>query len=61
LKVICDIIQDKLSTSVIEQNDEMKKELDNRYAAYENGTIMLITASESKKRIQKVLKVANKK
>jgi hypothetical protein len=54
-------MQDKLSTSVIEQNDEMRKELDNRYDAYENGTIMLITASESKKRIQKVLKVANKK
>jgi hypothetical protein len=54
-------MQDKLSTSVIEQNDEMKKELDNRYAAYQNGTAKLVTPAESKKRIQKVLKVTDKK
>lgn len=54
-------MQDKVGTSVIKQHNEIKKELDNRYAAYQNGTIMLITASESKKRIQKVFKFVNKK
>ncbi|MBP6431402.1 MAG: addiction module protein [Ferruginibacter sp.] len=35
--------------------DEIKKELDKRYDEYKSGKIKLITAEESKKRIQKIL------
>jgi Putative addiction module component len=54
-------MQDKVGTSVIEHNDELKKELDRRYADYKNGTAKLVTAVESKRRIRKVLKAATKK
>ena len=39
---------------------ELKAEVDRRLAAYENGTEKAVTAAESKKRINKLLKGSKK-
>jgi len=39
----------------------LKNELGKRYSEYKNGTAEMVTASESKKRIEKVLKAGSKK
>ncbi len=44
----------------VEYTDEFKAELDRRHAAYEDGSENPVTATESKKRIQKLLKSARK-
>jgi hypothetical protein len=59
-KLIYAIMQHDIKVSVIEYNDALKKELDKRFTDYKNGTAKLVTATESKKRIQKVLKATAK-
>jgi putative addiction module component (TIGR02574 family) len=61
VKAIYAIIGKDIRKSALENNDEMKKELDRRYADYKNGKAKTITPEESKKRVQKILKAANRK
>ena len=61
IKAIYAIMEHDIEETAIEYTAEMKKELDNRYTAYKNGTAKLVTAAESKKRIQKILNAARKK
>jgi putative addiction module component (TIGR02574 family) len=60
VKAIYTMVEDEIENTAVEYTDEFKKELDRRYAAYKNGTSKAVTATESKKRIQKLLKSARK-
>jgi putative addiction module component (TIGR02574 family) len=58
VKAIYAIMENDIEESAMEYNDEMKKELDNRYAAYKSGKATPVSAEESKKRVQKMIKAA---
>jgi len=45
----------------VECMDELKKILDSRFLTYKNGSAKMLTAAESKKRIQKFLQAGHKK
>jgi hypothetical protein len=55
------MMQEEIEESAVEYTEEFKKELDNRYADYKNGKAKMLTATESRKRIQKILKSGSKK
>ena len=54
------MMEDEIKEASMTYNLELKDELDNRYAAYKNGTEKLISASESKKRITRMMKKIQK-
>lgn len=60
IKAIYTMVEEAIEESEIEYTDEFKAELDRRHAAYEKGSEKAMTAAESKKRIQKLLKSARK-
>lgn len=55
VKALYTMMEDDIKESAIEYSDELKAELDSRYASYKNGSAKMITAAESKKRINKLL------
>ncbi|HRN56155.1 MAG TPA: hypothetical protein PLL71_06870 [Agriterribacter sp.] len=55
IKAIYIMMEDDIKEAAIEYSDEFKAELDVRYAAYESGKIKMVTATESKRRINKLL------
>lgn len=55
IKAIYLMVEDEIKGSHIEYNNELKEELDLRYETYKKGTTKLVSASESKKRINKLL------
>ena len=55
------IIEKDIQESEFEYPDELKNELDKRYSEYKNDSTEMVTASESKKRIEKILKAGRKK
>jgi mannitol/fructose-specific phosphotransferase system IIA component (Ntr-type) len=57
VKAIYTMMQESIKESSIDYSDEFKAELDSRNESYKNGFAKMITAQESKKRIQKILKV----
>jgi len=61
VKAIYAIMEKDIEQSAMEYTPEIKKELDNRYTEYKNGKAKIVTAEESRKKIQKILKSANKK
>ncbi len=61
VKAIYAIMENDIEESAMEYSDEIKKELDHRYADYKSGKAKMITASESRKRVQKILKAASGK
>ena len=61
LKAIYVMVEDEIKESSFEYTDDLKKELDTRYASYKKGTTNLITAAESKRRINKLLSKAKQK
>ena len=61
VKAIYTIIEKDIRENDFEYPEELKNELDNRYKEYKNGTAEIIKSSESKKRIEKILKVGKKK
>jgi putative addiction module component (TIGR02574 family) len=61
VKAIYVMMEEEIKESAVLYTDEFKAELDKRYADYKSGKAKMITASESKKRIQKILKAARKK
>lgn len=56
VKAIYTMMESEIKEYEFEYTDEFKTELDRRYAEYKNGTSRIVTAAESKKRIQKILK-----
>jgi hypothetical protein len=60
VKAIYTMMQESIKESAVDYSDEFKAELDGRNESYKNGTAKMITAQESKKRIQKIIN-ANRK
>jgi len=60
IKAIYTMVEEEIKMGDVAYTPELKTELDRRLAAYENGTEKAVTASESKKRISKLLKGAKK-
>ena len=60
IKAIYTMMEETINETAVEYTSEFKAELDRRYAAYSNGSESAVTAAESKKRIQKLLKTARK-
>ncbi len=60
VKAIYTMMEEEIKESAVEYTDEFKAELDRRYADYKTGKAKMITAEESKKRIQAILKSSGK-
>jgi putative addiction module component (TIGR02574 family) len=60
VKAIYTMVEETIDDNMVAYTDEFKAELDRRYSAYNDGSEAAITATESKKRIQKLLKTASK-
>ena len=60
IKGLYALLEDDIEQEELEFSDELKTELDKRYAGYKSGTVKMITAGESKKRVQKILKATRK-
>lgn len=58
VKAIYAIMENEIEESAVEYTDEFKAELDKRNADYKSGKSKIITAKESKRRIQGILKSA---
>ena len=56
VKAIYDIMENEIEASALKYTDEIKEDLDNRYAEYKSDTTKAVTAQESKERINKILK-----
>jgi putative addiction module component (TIGR02574 family) len=56
IKAIYTMVEEAIDEAGVEYTEEFKAELDRRYAAYKDGSEKAVTATESKKRIQKLLK-----
>ncbi len=54
------LVEKAIAGSGVAYTKELAAELDRRRAAYEDGSEKAVTAAESKKRIQKILKSARK-
>ena len=61
VKALFTIIEKDIQENDFQYPEELKNELDKRHAEYKNGTAEIITAVESKKRIQKILNTGRKK
>jgi hypothetical protein len=61
VKAIYIMMEQDIEESAVEYSDDFKKELDSRFSTYKNGKAKMLTAAESKKRIQKLLKQGRKK
>ena len=61
VKAIYTIIEKDIQENDFEYPEELKNELDKRYKEYKNGTVEMVTAFESKKRIEKILNAGKKK
>jgi hypothetical protein len=49
------MMKNKIKEVNVEYSDEVKKSLEEQYTSYKNGTARMVSASESKKRINKIL------
>lgn len=56
VKAIYTMMENEIKESTFEYSKELKADLDERYEAYKSGKEKLVTATESKKRINKILK-----
>ena len=61
IKAIYTMVEEAIDGIKVEYTDAFKAELGRRYAAYKDGSEQAVTATESKKRIKKLLKAAGKK
>ena len=55
LRAIYTIMEVEIEEHFTEYDENLKSELDSRYNSFKNGKAKLITAGESKKRINKLL------
>ena len=60
IKAIYTMVEDEIEKPVVEYTGDFKKELDRRYAYYKSGGKM-VSAAESNKQIQEILKKGRKK
>lgn len=58
LKALYTIIEDMVEESSPEYSKELKNELNKRAAELQSGNAKTVTASDSKKRIQRILRAA---
>ncbi len=61
VKAIYTMMEEVIEKSAVQYTDDFKKELDQRYADYKSGKSKPVTAAESKRRINKILKAGRKK
>ena len=61
VKAIYAIMENEIEESSVEYSDDFKAELDRRYAEYKSGKSKIVTAQESKRRIQRIVKSARNK
>jgi hypothetical protein len=55
VKALYTMMEGDIKELAIDYSDELKAELDSSYASYKSGEAKMITATESKKRINKIL------
>ncbi len=55
VKAIYAIMESEIEHSAVNYSEELKTELDDRYAAYKSGEAKPLSETESKRRIQKIL------
>ena len=55
VKAIYTMMEDEIKEVNSAYSDELKAELDKRYASYKSGKTRMVSAAESKKRINKIL------
>ena len=60
IKAIYTMMEEEIKESAVEYTDEFKAELDKRYSEYKTGKAKTISAEESRKRIQKILKASRR-
>ncbi len=60
VKALYTMMEVEIKESAVDYTDELKTELDKRYADYKNGKGKMVSATESKRRIRKILKAAHK-
>ena len=56
VKALYTMMQEDIEVAEVKYPDEFQKELDNRYADYKTGKVKALTATQSHKRVQKILK-----
>ena len=61
VKAMYIMLEEDIKESAVEYTEELKEELDKRYADYKSGKAKMVTAAESKSRIAKILKSGRKK
>ena len=61
LKAIYSLLENEIEEKSFAYPDELKNELDNRCNDYQKGKAKIVSAEESKKRIQKILNSKKKK
>ena len=61
VKAMYIMMEEDIEESAVEYTNKFKKELDKRYSDYKSGKTKIVTASESKRRIKKILKSGHKK
>ena len=48
-------MENEIKEANVEYSDELKKSLDSQFESYKNGTANMISATDSKKHINKIL------
>ena len=56
IKAIYTMVEEEIKSNSFVYTDSLKKELDKRQDDYKKGKVKMITAKESKSRIQKLIK-----
>lgn len=60
IKAIYTMMEEEIKESAVEYTPEFKASLDRLHADYKSGKVKMITAEESKKRLQKIVKASRK-
>lgn len=61
VKALYVMMQSEIEESAVNYTGELKKELDKRHAGFKKGKVKMVTAEESKKRVQHLLKTGRRK
>lgn len=56
IKAFYTLLKSDIEDSGVQYSDDLKAELENRYHSYKAGQSKMITSSESKRRVRKILK-----
>jgi hypothetical protein len=56
IKAFYTLVKSDIEESGVEYTNDLKIELDSRYSSHKSGKAKMITATESKRRINKILK-----